>query len=62
MPDGTASAHRYWPKLATTFAEGYGFFIKLVDRVIANSIRAEARKRGDEQNAVCTAVGERSAP
>ena len=25
MPDGTASSHRYWPKLATTFAEGYGF-------------------------------------
>lgn len=25
MPDGTAAAHRYWPKLATTFAEGYGF-------------------------------------
>jgi len=25
MPDGTAAAHPYWPKLATTFAEGYGF-------------------------------------
>lgn len=25
MPDGTGSAHRYWPKLATTIAEGYGF-------------------------------------
>lgn len=24
MPDGTATAHRYWPKLATTLAEGYG--------------------------------------
>lgn len=25
MPDGTATAHRYWPKLATTLIEGYGF-------------------------------------
>ncbi len=25
MSDGTASAHRYWPKLATTLFEGYGF-------------------------------------
>ena len=25
MPDGTASSHRYWPKLATTLTEGYGF-------------------------------------
>ena len=24
MPDGTATAHRYWPKLVTTLAEGYG--------------------------------------
>lgn len=25
MPDGSASAHLYRPKLATTFSEGYGF-------------------------------------
>ena len=24
MPDGTATAHLYWPKLITTFSEGYG--------------------------------------
>ncbi|MFN9711967.1 MAG: SulP family inorganic anion transporter, partial [Alphaproteobacteria bacterium] len=24
MPDGTASAHRYLPKLVTTLAAGYG--------------------------------------
>src|SRR6476646_1848323 len=24
MPDGTATAHLYLPKLATTFSEGYG--------------------------------------
>jgi SulP family sulfate permease len=24
MPDGTATAHHYWPKLATVVAEGYG--------------------------------------